>query len=212
MSPLSAAWSANPHLCNSVVYSAGESRDISPVPVIDPTLGNWVEELELAAEKTTVRMVKLLPGYNGYDLAVADDLFKEACRIGLAVMVQVRIDDPRRHQPLWKVPDVPVADIVEAAEDHPELKLIIGGASTRIIRYFSSQLRALPGLYSDTSQVDGVDGVKMLIDDGLEGKLLFGSHAPVFMPAASVARVLNDIPDATVKAIMRDNAAALLMT
>ena len=46
MAPLAAAWSANPHLCNQVVYEAADEHDdISPVPVIDPTLPTWPEEL-----------------------------------------------------------------------------------------------------------------------------------------------------------------------
>ncbi len=211
MAPLAAAWSANPHLCNAVVYeAANEYDDISPVPVIDPTLPTWREELEKAAGHRTVRMIKLLPGYGGYDLAVADDLLAEADQAGLVVMVQIRIDDPRRHHPLAMVPDVPAGDVVEAAKRHPDLKLVIGGASAATLRDFAAQVRDLPGLYADTSQVDGVDGVKMLVDAGIGGKVLFGSHAPVFMPAAAVARVLIDLHEDTAVGIMEDNASGLL--
>ncbi|MCY3714579.1 MAG: amidohydrolase family protein [Gemmatimonadetes bacterium] len=211
MAPLAAAWSANPHLCNPVVYEAAEEHDdISPVPVIDPTLSTWPAELEKAAGHRAVRMIKLLPGYGGYDLAGADELFKEVGRLNLAVMVQIRVDDPRRHHPLAMVPDVPAGDVVEAAKRHPNLKLVMGGASAATLREFAAQVRDLPGLYAGTSQVDGVDSVKMLVDAGIGGKLLFGSHAPVFMPAAAMARVLNDLPDDAAVRIMKDNAAGLL--
>ena len=76
----------------------------------------------------------------------------------------------------------------------------IGGASPRPAR----------GLYADTSQVEGVDGVKMLVDAGIGGKVLFGSHAPVFMPAAAIARVIIDLHEDTAVGIMEDNAAELL--
>lgn len=211
MASLTAAWSANPHLCNSVVYGAAdEYDDISPVPVIDPTLPTWTEELEKAAGHRAVRMIKLLAGYGGYDLAAADELFEEAGRVNLAVMVQIRIDDPRRHHSLAQVPDVPAADVIHAAERHPDLKLVMGGASAATLRDFAAQVRDLPGLYADTSQVDGVDSVKMLVDTGIGGKLLFGSHAPVFMPAAALARVLIDLPDDATMAILEDNAVGLL--
>lgn len=211
MAPLAAAWCTNPHLSNSEVYEAAEKYDdVSPVPVIDPTMPTWPEEVEKAAEHHDVRMIKLLPGYGGYDLAVADDLLEEARRASLAVMVQVRIDDPRRHHPLAQVPDVPAEDVIKAAERHPELKLVIGGASATVLRDFKEELRELPGLFADTSQVDGVDSVKMLVDKGLGGKLLFGSHAPVFMPAAAVARVVADLPYEVAKVIMRENAVRLM--
>ena len=211
MAPLAAAWSANPHLCNPVVYeAASEFEDISPVPVIDPTLPTWPEELEKAARHRAVRMIKLLPGYGGYDLAAADELFEEAVRANLAAMVQIRIDDPRRHHPLAMVPDVPAGDVVEAAKHHPDLKLVIGGASAAALRECAAQVRELPGLYADTSQVDGVDGVKMLVDAGIGGKVLFGSHAPVFMPAAAMARVLNDLSDDKAMQVFSGNSKGLL--
>ncbi|MXX03842.1 MAG: amidohydrolase family protein [Gemmatimonadetes bacterium] len=211
MAPLAAAWSANPHLCNRVVYEAAdEYDDISPVPVIDPTLPTWPEELAKAAGHRTVHMIKLMPGYGGYDLAGADELFKEAGRLNLAVMVQIRVDDPRRHHPLSMVPDVPAGDVVDAAKRHPDLNLIVGGASAATLREFAAQVRNLPGLYADTSQVDGVDSVKMLVDAGIGSKLLLGSHAPVFMPAAALARVLNDLPDDAAAGIVKENATGLL--
>ena len=212
MAPLATAWCSNPHLCNTVVYDASdEFDDISPVPVLDPTLPTWPEEFKNAAKHPGVRMVKLLPGYGGDDLTAADSLLGEARRSGLVVMVQVRIDDPRRHHPLAMVPDVPAGGIVEAAERHPDLKLVIGGASTATLRNLAARWRALQGLYAETSQVDGMDSVKMLVDEGLGDRLLFGSHAPVFMPAAAAPRVLNDLPHDAAMAIMRDNAAKLLM-
>jgi len=211
MAPLAAAWNANPHLCNPVVYEAAEEYDdISPVPVIDPTLPTWPEELKKAAGHAAVRMIKLLPGYGGYDLAAADELFDEARRASLVVMVQVRIDDPRRHHPLARVPDVPAVDVVKAAERNPAVKLVIGGANAAALRNLAAQIREFPGLYADTSQVDGVDGVRMILDAGLGGQLLFGSHAPVFMPAAAVARIVNDLPDDVARAVLEDNAAELM--
>ncbi len=211
LAPLAAAWSANPHLCNAVVYeSASEFEDISPVPVIDPTLPTWREELEKAAGHRAVRMIKLLPGYGGYGLAAAKDLLAEAGRAGLVVTIQIRIEDPRRQHPLAQVPDYSARNVVEAAGRHPNLKLVIGGASAAALRECAAQVRDLPGLYADTSQVDGVDGLKMLVDAGIGGKLLFGSHAPVFMPAAAVARVLNDLHEDTAVGILKDNASELL--
>ena len=55
-----------------------------------------------------------------------------------------------------------------------------------------------------------MDGVKMLVDAGIGGKVLFGSHAPVFMPAAAIARVIIDLHEDTAVGIMEDNAAELL--
>ncbi|MXW03622.1 MAG: amidohydrolase family protein [Gemmatimonadetes bacterium] len=212
MSPLAAAWSANPHLCNRVVYEAADAyADISPVPVIDPTLPTWPEELAKATGHRAVPMIKLLPGYGRYGLDAANDLFEEAGRASLAVMVQIRIDDPRRHHPLAQVPDVHAGEVMETAKRHPDLKLVLGGASASTLREYAPQVRDLPGLYADTSQVDGVDSVKTLVDEGIGGKLLFGSHAPVFMPAAALARVLCDFTEESVMDILRKNTLSMFV-
>jgi predicted TIM-barrel fold metal-dependent hydrolase len=55
-----------------------------------------------------------------------------------------------------------------------------------------------------------MDSVKTLVKEGLGNKLVFGSHAPVFMPAAAMARVLNDLSDEVAVATMKENAARLL--
>ena len=78
------------------------------------------------------------------------------------------------------------------------------------MRNFAPKIRELPGLNADTSQVDGVDGVKMLVDAGTGSKVLFGSHAPVFMPAASIARVLINLHDDAAVGILEDNVSRLL--
>ena len=108
------------------------------------------------------------------------------------------------------VPDVPAEDVIKAAERHPAVRLVIGGASAATLRDSAASVRDLPGLYADTSQVDGVDSLKMLLDAGIGGKLLFGSHAPVFMPAASIARLLHDQSDDAAMTIVVDNAAKLM--
>ena len=143
-------------------------------------------------------------------MATTDELLEEARRASLVVMVQVRIDDPRRHHPLAMVPDVTARDVVEAVERHPSVKLVMGGASAAVLRDLAAQIRELPGLYADTSQVDGMDWVKMLLDAGIGGKLLYGSHAPVFMPAAAVARIVNDLQDDVAVGILEYNASGLL--
>lgn len=101
----------------------------------------------------------------------------------------------------------PVQAVVEAAARHPDLQLVIGGANAATLRDLALQIGDLPGLYADRSQVDGADSVKILVEEGLGNKLLFGSHAPVFMPAAAVVRVLNDLSDEVAMASMKENAA-----
>jgi len=211
MAPLDAAWCPNPHLYNDVVYEASDRfDDIIPVPIIDPMLPTWQKELDRAIACTKVRLIKLLPGYGGYDLAETDHVLASVGHTDLGIITQVRIDDPRHQHPLAHVPDVSVSSIVEAAERHPGLPIIIGGASTSTLKSVNESLVTLPHLYADTSQLDGMDAIKILVEDGPLSKLLYGSHAPLFMPGASIARILNDLDDAQAMKIMRENTERFL--
>jgi predicted TIM-barrel fold metal-dependent hydrolase len=74
------------------------------------------------------------------------------------------------------------------------------------IRALRGKLLALPNLYADVSQADGMDSLKVFVAEGLKHKLLFGSHAPLFIPASALARVVNDLSDEDAAAILVGNA------
>ena len=211
VSPLDAAWCRNPHRFNDSIYAASHAtEDVYPVPVLDPTIATWRDELERAKEQPRVRLVKLLPAYSCFELAVAGDLFTALSDAGLGVIVQTRLEDPRRQHPLAQVPDVPAAEIADAAERYPDLPVIIGGPRTGEIRALGDRLPDLPNLYADVSQADGMDAVKVLVEDGLRDKLLFGSHAPLFIPYSALSRVVTDLSDDDAAAILGGNAERIV--
>lgn len=211
VSPLDAAWCRNPHRFNAGLYAASSSTDdVWPVPVLDPTIATWRDELERAKEQPRVRLVKLLPAYCGYDLDFASDLLAALARAGLGVIVQTRLEDPRRQHPLAQVPDVPAAEIADAAQRHPGLLIIIGGPRTGEIRALKDRILELPNLYADVSQSDGMDAIKVLVEDGLGDRLLFGSHAPLFIPYSAISRVVTDLSDDDAAAILGKNAGRIV--
>jgi uncharacterized protein len=210
-SPLDAAWCRNPHLANISLYEAAEPfEDVWPVPVLDPTVTGWEAELARASARPRVRMIRLLPTYSPYTLERADPLLSAIVRAGLAALIQTRLEDPRSQHPLAPVPDLPAAAVADAAERHPDLTVILGGARTAELRALSPRLHSLPNLYADVSQADGLDALRLLVASGLTPKLLFGSHAPFFIPRAGLARVLIDLADASASAILQGNAARIL--
>ncbi|NKB71766.1 MAG: hypothetical protein GKR89_32220 [Candidatus Latescibacteria bacterium] len=211
LAPLEAAWGHNPHVCNRVVYAAAKRfADIDPVPVIDPTIATWAEEVEKARRHPRVRLVKLLPNYSQYSVADAGDLLAALAAAGLAAIVQIRLEDQRRQHPLAQVPDTPIEWALEAAQLQGDLPVVIGGAAWSAIRTQGAALLERDNLWADISQADGMDSVAVMVREGLGGKLLFGSHAPLFEPLAGVARVVADLEDETALAILAGNARILL--
>ena len=211
VSPLEAAWCRNPHRFNEALYrTAGTFPDVFPVPVLDPTVATWKKELERATREIRVKLIRLLPAYSPYALEDADELLEALVAENLAVVIQTRLEDPRRQHQLAQVPDVPAAQIADTAERHPELTVIIGGARTGEIRGLKDRLIASPNLYADVSQCDGLDAIKVLVEDGLTEKLLFGSHAPMFIPYSALSRVVTDLSDEDAAAILGDNAERII--
>ena len=210
VSPLNAAWSLNPHLHNRDVYAAAERYDdILPTPVIDPTLPTWCEEVERAERTPQTRMVRILPGYGGYSLDRIDPFCEAVSQAGLVLAIQVRMDDPRRQHRLAQVPDVSASHIAALARRHPALRVVLAGASTGAIQSLVQDFLALPHFFADVSQVDGLDAIRTLVDQGLLPKLLFGSHAPLFIPHSAIVRVLNDLDDTEASAALGENAQRL---
>jgi len=211
LSALDAAWAPSPHRANKIAYEgAGTFRDVYPVPVLDPTCAGWRRELERAAAHQRVRAVRLMPTYRAYELDAADELLAAIADAGLAAIVQTRMEDPRSHHPLAQVPDLDAKAVVAAAERHPDLTVVICGPRRWDLVEVVEKLRSLPNLFADVSQMDGMNAIKGYVEDGLAEKLMFGSHAPLFVAWSAMARVVTDLDDAAAEAILGGNAARVL--
>ena len=209
LSPLHAVWCHNPHHCNDLVYEAARRYgEIEPVPLLDPTIPSWRGELDRARRQA--RLVKLVPAYSQYELTEAEALLEGLEESGLGVIVQTRIEDQRRQHPLARVPDLPSTTVAEMAERHPTLVVILGGATWRMILDLRDVLLNLPNFYAEVSQADGMDSLKLFVEAGLTDRLLFGTHAPLFVPMAGLARVVTDLEDEPATAILGGNAQRIL--
>jgi predicted TIM-barrel fold metal-dependent hydrolase len=208
-SPLDAVWCRNPHLYNGPLYRACEGRpDLLPVPFLDPTVATWKTELDEAVERGA-KAIRVLPNYHGYRLDQVGAFWDAVSETLLVAIVQTRMEDPRRQHPLAVVEDVPAKEVADLGGKRPNLKLVIGGPRTAEIRSLKAELKDQPNLFADVSQADGLDAIRVLVEDGLTGSLLFGSHAPLFVPHAAVARVITEVDDAVAERILGGNAGKL---
>jgi predicted TIM-barrel fold metal-dependent hydrolase len=210
MTHLEGAFAHNPHLPNIDVYQASRRHaSLLPVPLLDPSLATWREELAAALEWQAPG-VRLLPAYGGYDLGECDELAAAIGEAGLALFVQTRLEDPRRQHPRAVVSDVAATDVAALARRHPQVSVVIGGAAWTPILNLAPEILAVDNLYADVSQADGMDSLLRMVEVGLEERLLFGTHAPFFIPLAGLARVVIDLPEDSAAAILGGNARRLL--
>lgn len=175
-----------------------------PVPVANPR----VRSAEAIVNRPGLKAVKLVPNYHAYRL-VDDDavaLCERAAARGVAVLVQMRVEDERGHYELLKVPGVPVDDIVALAERMPKLTVVA------LCPYFAEavKLAKAANVYVDISFAETLDTLGQLCAAVPAGKVLFGSHAPWLYPKAAAAKLaLSTIGAADREAIGWRNAARL---
>jgi len=209
ISPLDAVWCRNPHLYNGPLLELCEQRtELIPVPIVDPSLSTWQSELNLASE-ASVQAIRILPNYHGYGLDELDPFWDAVSGMGLVVFVQTRMEDPRRQHPMAVVEDVPSGQVADLADRRRDVRFVIGGPRTGEIKDLSMALQERSNLYADVAQADGLDAVRILVEEGLGEKLLFGSHSPLFMPEAAVARVVTDLDEEEAGLILGENAGKL---
>lgn len=208
---LEALWLENPHDANRLPERRAPAGgvEVVAVPVLDPTIATWADELDRLAKAGPLRMVRLYPSYGSYTLAEAGALLDAVARRKVIAQVIVRIEDVRRQHRLAQIPDVAINSIIEAAERHPELTILASGISGPDLRSAAGKLPKTNNLWADTSQADGCGTVATLAESGWRERLVFGSHAPLFIPYAAMARVLLDLDDAGAGRILETNADTL---
>lgn len=211
---LEALWYEDPHDANRIPRpkSPAGSIEVVPVPVIDPTIVTWPDELARLSRIGPLPVVRLFPNYHRYSPTSpeASKLFEALAARKIVAQVVVRMEDPRRQHKSAQVPDVSVAEIADAAARHPSLRVLISCATGLELSRLSSRLSTLKGLWADTSCVEGLGGVPSLLKSAWGDRLVFGSHCPLFIPYAAIARVLLDLDDASAERILATNARALL--
>jgi hypothetical protein len=207
---LEALWFENPHDANRLPGSSrGGPVQIVAVPTLDPTIATWRDELDRLAKLGPLPMIRLTPNYGRYTLTDAGPLLNALARRKIVAQVVARINDPRRQHPLAQVPDVPALSVLDAATRHPEARLLLSGAQTSDLTTIAPKLPKANNLWADTSQADGVEAVASLMKTPWRDRLVFGSHAPLFIPYAALARVVLDLDDATALRVLRGNASAI---
>ena len=189
VSPLEAVFApepgpANAHLLATTKNMAG----LEPVPVINPALANWRDELAAAAADPRVRAVRLLPRYHNYRLnaAVLPAFMAELQRRGLRLIVQVRLIDERHEFHAMNLKPVPVAELAAFLSRYPQWAVLASG----LLR---SEVRALapdhPRLLADLAFVEWHDTIPHVLAKVPARQLAFASHTPFLVTAAARAKL-----------------------
>lgn len=183
-----------------------------PFGAVNPTLPEWREDLRRCHEAHHMPGLRLFPSYHGYTLSqpAAADLFEEAAKRNLVVQVALIMEDERTQHPLVRVPAVDPAPLAELARRWPGLRVIVlnqrPGPAARV-----RALAEAGAVFFDISMVEGTGGVAKFAEAAGAGRVLFGSHAPLYYwDAASLKIQECGLAPALEEQIRHSNARALL--
>lgn len=148
-----------------------------PVPVVDPG----------ARVASGCPAVRISPGSHGYRAVEAAELKRRCGVLGMVLILQMRVADPRNLPAGVELPEVPVADAIALAQAAPETPMIVAGAR-------AGELAAILGessesVLADVSLAEEPDVLRRAVAAHGAHRLLIGTHAPFLTPAAAARKL-----------------------
>lgn len=163
--------------------------ELFPIGSVNPELPDWREDLRRCVETHNMPGIRLHPGYHGYSLADPRfmQLLKQATAAGKFVQIVAGMEDTRTQHPMLRVEEINLTPLPSLMEEMPHARVQILGV--RLRSPLLDQLAKAPGVFLDTSRVDGSDGLAQLLRSVPAGRVMFGTGAPFLIPEASLIRV-----------------------
>ena len=188
VSPLDAVFAPAPQPANrALLVSTRGLHALVPVPVINPALAGWREDLaEIAADKR-VRAVRLLPNYHDYKLSApaVDDLLAALAKRRLRPIVQVQLIDQRHEYHAMTLKPVPGDDLAALLKRHRRPLLASGIMRPDLFKLVPK----FPQLLADLSFVEWHDTMEHVTARISARQLAFASHTPLLITAAARAKL-----------------------
>ncbi len=186
-----------------------------PFAVINPTYADWEHDLAVCHEEFGARGLRLYPRYHRYALNDANGraLIRAATERKMVLSVPLRVEDYRQRSWLIDAPDVPAAEVAEAALANPDARFLpvqgVGYLGTALGR--SGEVQADYALEVSRLAAFVSDDLQRLIAAVGAGRLVFGSGMPFTVPDVPLLKLeMLDLPAEEMEGIRWRNAARLL--
>lgn len=189
LSPLDAVFQPEPMPANRRLFAVvRRETTFVPLPVVNPLLANWREQLAACAGVPGVRAVRLYPNYHHYRLthrALAPFCAELEAR-GLRLVLTARLEDERHRYFALNIRGVPVADLAGFLGKFPRVTPLVTGLSVGE----ALKLAADHANFSaDLSYQENIALAPMLRGKLPASRLMFGTLAPLVSVEAQVGKL-----------------------
>lgn len=208
VSHLGTVFAPDPAPANRVLLAAVRHIPaLVPVPVINPALANWREELAACCAAAPIRAVKIFPNYHGYSLASAPvaGLVAALRERRLRLIVQIRLEDERHRYFALRIKGVPVAQVATWLKKSPDLHPLLLGLYLPELRELA---RGADNFSADFAMAEWDQTLAALRAELSTARLMFGSHSPFHVTRAQVEKLRRARLSTAARAAIRAGNAA----
>ncbi|QDU18867.1 amidohydrolase family protein [Urbifossiella limnaea] len=184
-----------------------------PFGTVNPKQPGWEDDLKRCADVHKMPGLRLHPDYHNYTLAdpALPPLLEAASAKKLVVVIVGRMEEERVQHPVFHVTPAAFAPLPGVLAALPDLKVVMANWRLDPSSDGFGVYARVPNLFFDIAMIEGLGRTARLVERVGAGRVLFGSHAPVFVWESAALKLreaaLRDEDAAKVRA---GNATALV--
>jgi hypothetical protein len=189
VSHLGAVFLPDPMPANRRLFATvARTPALLPVPILNPALRIWPEQLAECRAAAPIRAVKLLPNYHNYSLKAGhlDGFMAALAKAKLKLILNVRLEDERHKYFALRIKGVPVPAISAFLKRFPQHHVLLSGI------YKTEVEKLAPDFTNFSAEIafcECTNGLELMLPKFPARRLMLGTCTPLLSTRGEVDKV-----------------------